>query len=79
MSDGEIKYPRWQKQFQEAITERDREALIEKIQQFEAAVFVRLQELSVDSDHHDERQAIADASSTLRAVKTDKLKYPDWK
>lgn len=79
MSDEKLKYPKWEAQFQEAILEPDRESLIEKIQEFEAAVFVRLQELSSDHDHHDERQAIADAVSTLRVVKKDKLSYPDWK
>jgi hypothetical protein len=79
LSDGELKYPKWQAQFQDAILERDPEALIEKIQKFEAAVFVRLQELSSDSDHHGEREAIADAVSTVRVVKKEKLFYPDWK
>jgi hypothetical protein len=79
LSNGELKYPKWQAQFQEAILERHREHLIEKIQKFEAAVFARLQELSSDSDHHGEREAIADAVTTLRGVKKDKLFYPNWK
>lgn len=78
MSDGEVKYPKWQTQFQEAILERDREKLIQKIHQFENVVFQRLQERASDTDHHSEREAIADAFSTPRVVKKDKLSYPDW-
>lgn len=79
MSNEELKYPKWQSEFEEAIVEFDPEKLTEKIKQFELAVFVHLQELACNSDHHDERQAIADALSTLREVKRDKLSHPDWK
>jgi len=73
MSDGELKYLKWEREFQEAVLERDREKLFEKIQQLETAIFVRLQELASDSDHHSERQAIADAVSTIRELKKDKF------
>jgi hypothetical protein len=79
MSDGELKYPKWQIEFQEAVVELDREKLFEKIQKFETAIFVRLQELSLSNDHQEERQAIDDALSTLRVLKKDRLSYPDWK
>jgi hypothetical protein len=46
MSDSELKYPKWEREFQEAVLERDREKLFEKIQQLETAIFVRLQERS---------------------------------
>ena len=73
MSDGELKYPKWQHEFQEAVVELDGEKLIEKIHKFETAVFVRLQELASSSDHHDERQAMTDAASTIVVLKRDKL------
>ena len=79
MSEEELKYPTWQAPLQEAVLEFDPERLSQKIQKVEAVVFKRLQELSSDSDHHGERQAIADAFSTLRVLKTEKLSYPDWK
>ena len=79
MSNKELKYSKWQPEFEEAIVELNPERLADKIKQFELAVFVRLHELAGDSDHHDERQAIADALSTLREVKRNKLSYPDWK
>ena len=74
-----MKYSKWQPEFEEALIELDSERLAEKIKRFELAVFVRLQELACNSDHHDERQAIADALLTLREMKRDKLSYPDWK
>ena len=79
MSEEELKYPIWQGPLQDAIVEFNPERLSQKIQRAEAVVFKRLQELSSDSDHHGERQAIADAFSTLRVLKADKLSYPDWK
>jgi hypothetical protein len=73
MSDGDLKYPKWEAEFHDAVIEFDREKLVEKVQKFELAVFTRLQELASDSDHHDERQAIVDAASTVSALKKDKL------
>ena len=73
LSDGELKYPKWQGEFQESMVELDREKLCEKMKKFENAVFVRLKELASSSDHRNEREAIADAASTLRLLKKDKL------
>ena len=73
MSDRELKYPKWESELQEAVIELDREKLFEKIQKLETAIFVRLQELASDSDHHSERQAIDDAVSTIRVLKKEKL------
>jgi hypothetical protein len=78
MSEQELKYPNWQVLLQEAILEFDRDKLVGRIQKVETVVFERLQELSSDSDHHGERQAIANALSTMRVLKKDKLFYPDW-
>jgi hypothetical protein len=78
MCDGELKY-KWQPEFQEAVVELDRKKLPEKIQKFETAVFVRLQELAYDNDHHDEREAIADATSTITALKKIELSPSDGK
>ena len=78
MSERELKYPSWQRPLQEAILEFDRETLAEKIQEVETLMFERLEELSSDPDHRDERQALADATSILRELKKTKLSYPDW-
>jgi hypothetical protein len=34
--------------------------------------------MSSDSDHHEERHAIADATAILRWLKKEKLSHPDW-
>ena len=78
VSDSELRYPIWQTQLQEAILEFDREKLAEKIQKVETLIFERLLAISSDTDHHDERQALSDATTILRGLKKAKLSYPDW-
>jgi len=73
MRDEELKYPKWEREFQETILEFDQDKLPEKAQRFETAVSVRLQELASDSDHHDEREAIADATTTICVLKKYKF------
>lgn len=78
MSDSELKYPRWQAEFHEAIDEFNHEKLINKIHKFETAVLVRLRELPSNNEHRAERQAIADAASTIRLLKMHELAdHPD--
>jgi hypothetical protein len=76
--NGEVKYPKWQCEFQEAVVELNRENLFAKIEKFETAIFLRLQELAFSSDHHSEREAIADATKTIVLLKKDKLSNPAW-
>ena len=45
----------------------------------EESIFQRLQQLAGTSNSEAERQAIADAISALKVLKTEKLNYPDWK
>ena len=71
MSD-ELKYPKWERQFQEVVLELNHEKLTDKIQKLETAIFIRLQELQFDSDQHSERQAIDDALATIRVLKKEK-------
>ena len=75
MSNEELKYPKWQAEFQEAVVELNREKLSDKIQKFETAVSVRLQELASSADHHDERQAIDDALATVRVLKKESMAH----
>jgi hypothetical protein len=75
---SELKYPEWEKPYQAALVEADPEKLRQKIHVAEWKVFQRLQQVSSDSDHHDERRAIADALNALRSLKRDVLYYPDW-
>ena len=74
-----MRYPEWQGPLQEALLEVDREKLQSKMMKAEEAIFQRLQQLAGTSDSEAERQAIEDAISALRVLKTEKLNYPDWK
>ena len=76
MTNGELKYPKWQAEFQEVVLEFDRENLVAKIQRFETVVFARVQELAPTSDYGDERQAIDDALTTIRILKQENLDRP---
>jgi hypothetical protein len=73
-----LQYPSWQKLCQEALIELDLEKLKERVAAAETAIFLRFQELSRSGDGHAERQALSDVSSSLRFLKRDVLKFPDW-
>ena len=76
---NDLKYPEWQKPYEEALVEVDCEKLKDKLLKTEAAIFLRLQQLTHSADSHAERQAIDDAISAIRVLKTQQLHYPDWK
>lgn len=76
--DQGLQYPRWQKVCQEALTELQPDKLKERIAVAEAAVVARLQELANGSEGQAERQALLDVTSSLRFLKRDTLKFPDW-
>ena len=75
---GELKYPDWQRPYQEALLETDEQKLREKIHLAEWKVFQRLQQISADANHREERVAISDALHALRTLKREVLNYPDW-
>ena len=68
-----IVYPEWQKEFQAAILELNREKLADRVVMAERAISKRLQGLSQSSDRAGERQAIEDALSSLRLLKRTEL------
>jgi hypothetical protein len=76
--DQGFQYPQWQKLCQEALTELQPDKLKELIAVAEAAVVARLQELANGTDAQAERQALLDVTSSLRFLKRDTLKFPDW-
>jgi hypothetical protein len=73
----ELRYPQWQKPYEEALLEGNPQKLREKLMEAENAIFLRLQELSYHTDHYEERLAINDAISGLRSLQTKKLNFPD--
>jgi hypothetical protein len=81
-SHSNRQYPAWQSEYKASLSELDPKKLLERVHSAEVAIFNRVQQLaqSPDSaDHKAELEAIADALTTLRFVKRDKLNFPDWK
>jgi hypothetical protein len=70
---SEILYPHWQTEYEVAVAELDRHKLLDRISAAETAISNRLQQLSHDSNHHVERQVIADALASLRVLKKNGL------
>jgi len=77
MSNGELKYAKWQAPLQEVIVEFDPEKLAEKVQKVESLLFERLRQLRPEIDGQGERAAINDALSILRLIQRGRLGYPD--
>jgi DNA-binding NarL/FixJ family response regulator len=71
-----FEYPTWQREYQEALLERDLQKLEEKILAAENALFLRFQELGGTGDHDRERMALNEAIRALRTLQTEKLCYP---
>jgi chemotaxis regulatin CheY-phosphate phosphatase CheZ len=59
----------WYRLYASAVVELDRQRLIERVEATEAAIHGRLRDLQYDSDHHEERQLIADAQDTLALLR----------
>jgi hypothetical protein len=75
---SKLKFPEWQTPYQEALLESDKKRLEAKIHLAEWKIFRRLQTISADNNHQEEKAAIADALSTLRSLKLNSLNSPDW-
>ena len=69
----DLRYPGWQKTYQEALIEIDGNKLKERVAAAESAIFNRLQAMSPNRDTVNERQAIEDALSSLRYLKRETL------
>jgi hypothetical protein len=70
--DKELKYPSWQVPLREAVLEFDRKKLDGKIQKVKALIFNRIETMAAETGHQEERQALADALSMLRALNEGK-------
>ncbi|HWZ53381.1 MAG TPA: hypothetical protein VNV84_01415 [Candidatus Acidoferrales bacterium] len=77
MTNKEMEFAEWQVAIDKLSFEYDREKLSKGIQSLEARLFERLQQLDGNAGD-DERAAIDDAVSQLRAIKRDRLGFPDW-
>ena len=77
-SSSKQRFPDWQNEFEAALLEGDPKKLSPLVEAAEAAIFLRLQALVNNPDGHVEQEAIADAMRKLRAIKTEKMHYPNW-
>ena len=59
----------WYRLYASAILELDPKQLIERVDASEAAIHGRLWDLRCDSDHHEERQLMAEAQQTLALLR----------
>ena len=69
----------WRDVFTAAMAEKDPQKLNDKVAAAEAAIFERLQHLTQNSHSGEERLALREASEALLALKTEVLKFPDWR
>lgn len=68
---GELRYPRWQQTYHDALLELNPQKLVQRVSQAETAVLSRLQEIRFRSDSCLEVQAIEDAINGLRVLKNE--------
>jgi hypothetical protein len=73
-----LRYPDWQRPYQAALVEFDPKKLAKHVEEAEAAIFKRLQQLSESQDGHAEHEVIQGAISALKILKRDSLNFPDW-
>jgi hypothetical protein len=79
VSEPDFPYPTWQREYQAALVETDGSRLLQRVHDAETAIFHRLQSLAKSSKDTAEGRVIADALNALRALKREKLGFPDWK
>ena len=61
----------WYKLYASAIVELEPKKLIERVDAAESAIRGRLRDLQYDSDHHEERELLADAQHALAFLRRD--------
>ena len=69
----------WSQTFSEAVKETDPHKLHEKVAAAEAAIFHRLQDLAEANGAEREIMALRKATDALLSLKTDVLRFPDWR
>jgi hypothetical protein len=67
---NEAKSQRWYQLYASAVVELDSKRFIERVDATEAAIHGRLRDLQYDSNHHEERQLVADAQHTLAFLRS---------
>ena len=65
----------WQRDYEAVSTTADTDTLFKLVEIAEASILTRRHALEGSSDHHSERQAIAEALANLQVVKREWLKF----
>lgn len=74
-----LRYPEWQKSYQQALVELDDAKLQQRVSEAETTILKRLQDISRSPDRRMEREAIENALGFLRVLKREKVEYTDGK
>lgn len=66
---NELKFPKWQEPYLEALMETDERKLVKRVKLAESAILMRLRAIQSDSNMVVEKQAIEDALNGLTVLK----------
>jgi hypothetical protein len=77
MNDQEFEVP-WGQPLMELMLEAEPEKRGEHLQRVESLIFDRFQQPVQASNGRAQRAAVDDALAILRAIKREKLGFPDW-
>ena len=66
---NELKFPKWQEPYLEALMETDEGKLVRRVELAESAILMRLRAIQSDSNMVVEKQAIEDALNGLTVLK----------
>ncbi|MGA9999490.1 MAG: hypothetical protein WBQ04_05170 [Candidatus Acidiferrales bacterium] len=66
---NELKFPKWQEPYLEALMETDERKLVRRVELAESAILMRLRTIQSDSNVVVEKQAIEDALNGLTVLK----------
>jgi hypothetical protein len=66
---NELKFPKWQEPYLEALMETDERKLVRRVELAESAILMRLRAIQSDSNMVVEKQAIEDALNGLTVLK----------
>jgi hypothetical protein len=69
--------PNWRELYDVATIETNPQFQLKRLDEAEAAIWMRLRELDKSSDGHVERHEIEVAAVTILAMRTEKLGWPD--
>jgi hypothetical protein len=70
-----LRFPNWQRDYESAWLETDKNVLFKRVEVAEAAILTRRDALEHDSSGPTERVAIEDALANLRVLKRDQLHF----